>query len=146
MIWKRLASTVYNFDTTVVDKKLEMQFKYFENISRGRGFEPPPGPELGGKEPISLLFNHLSGASTVSIPAQSRRSGTNVSPQTRSWLIVSPEGPQKIQKVYLLPSAPSIMPISHQYSIFTTSPGISNTVSPETVHEGCQPLQTRHQE
>jgi hypothetical protein len=26
----------------------------------------PPGPELGGMELILLLFNHLSGASTVS--------------------------------------------------------------------------------
>jgi hypothetical protein len=25
----------------------------------------PPGPELGGAEPILLLFNHLGGASTV---------------------------------------------------------------------------------
>ena len=25
----------------------------------------PPGPELGGTEPISLLLNHLSGASPV---------------------------------------------------------------------------------
>ncbi len=36
-----------------------------------RGFEPPtpcpPGPELGGKELILLIFNHLSGASTVSV-------------------------------------------------------------------------------
>jgi hypothetical protein len=27
----------------------------------------PPGPELGGKELILLIFNHLSGASTVSV-------------------------------------------------------------------------------
>jgi hypothetical protein len=27
----------------------------------------PPGPELRGKEPILLVFNHLSGASTVSV-------------------------------------------------------------------------------
>jgi hypothetical protein len=27
----------------------------------------PPGPELGGAELILLVFNHLSGASTVSV-------------------------------------------------------------------------------
>jgi len=33
-----------------------------------RGFEPPtPGPELGGVELTLLIFNHLSGASTVSV-------------------------------------------------------------------------------
>ena len=41
----------------------------------------PPGPELGGAEPISLVLNHLSGASTVSLLVRSRHSGMNVSPR-----------------------------------------------------------------
>jgi hypothetical protein len=35
----------------------------------------PPGPELRGEEPILLVFNHLSGASTVSVLLESYQFG-----------------------------------------------------------------------
>jgi hypothetical protein len=40
----------------------------------------PPGPELGGAELISLVFNHLSGASTVSVLLDHASLGGNVNP------------------------------------------------------------------
>src|SRR6267378_272063 len=60
------ALTVYKFDHSAVDGNPEARFKCLKKMVGERGFEPPtPGPELGGKEAILLLFNHLSGASTV---------------------------------------------------------------------------------
>ena len=41
--------------------------KCLKKLVGERGLEPPtPGPEFRVREPISLLLNHLSGASTVS--------------------------------------------------------------------------------
>jgi hypothetical protein len=40
------AGTVYNFDTTDLDGKPEVQFKRLKKLVGERGFEPPtPGPE-----------------------------------------------------------------------------------------------------
>ena len=45
-----------------------MRTKSLKGLVGERAFEAPtPGPELGGVEPILLLFNHLGGASTVSV-------------------------------------------------------------------------------
>ena len=49
-------------------KRQGKRLKEREKMVGERGFEPPtPGPELGGAELVLLVFNHLSGASTVSV-------------------------------------------------------------------------------
>jgi hypothetical protein len=50
----------------------------------------PPGPELGGTEPILLLFNHLSGASTVSVLLDHASVWMNVNPPVATLARVSP--------------------------------------------------------
>jgi hypothetical protein len=66
--WKTSeVNTVAFLPTAGIFKDLEGVYLLENNWSGREDLNlRPPGPELGCLEPISLLLNHLSGASTVS--------------------------------------------------------------------------------